>query len=193
MQVAARPAIVTLGSEELTGSELAAAAMEAVRKGETLMTSEALAAFEVSLYTKLPPRLPLSDEDISLAMSHLKALDEVLRANGVGTPTPGTACQASEDHFSPCGVDLSHSIELHSVYGVHTQPTHVYGEYSNALDWIAYSPSTIELRSTAALPSLDELKRDTGLPSAEFPSDHVSLIADLEWTGEAISGRNGDG
>mmetsp|Transcript_25121 Transcript_25121/g.69072 ORF Transcript_25121/g.69072 Transcript_25121/m.69072 type:complete len:166 (-) Transcript_25121:1117-1614(-) len=133
VQVAARPAVVTLGSEELTGSELAVAAMEAVRKGETLMTSEALAAFEVSLHTKLPPRLPLSDEDNSLAMGHLKALNEVLRANGVGTPTPGTACQASEDRFSPCSVDLYHSIELHSVYGVHTQPTHLC-----ALDWIAF-------------------------------------------------------
>ena len=35
--------------------------------------------------------------------------------------------------------------------------------------------------AVAPLPSVEELTRDVALPSAEFPSDHVSLCADLAW------------
>jgi len=76
-------------------------------------------------------------------------------------------------------------IEL-SVFGffvlqVHTQPTHVVAGYANALDWLAFSPASLRMLATAPLPSEEELRKDVALPSAEFPSDHVSLIVDLEW------------
>ena len=79
------------------------------------------------------------------------------------------------------GVRLSVAPALRSAYGVHTRPTHATPGYLNALDWVLFEPGPLRLVA-APLPPVSELLRDTALPSAEYPSDHVSLCADLEWT-----------
>ena len=56
--------------------------------------------------------------------------------------------------------------------------------YLNALDWVLFEPGPLRLVGVAPLPPVSELLRDTALPSAEYPSDHVSLCADLDWSGE---------
>ena len=62
------------------------------------------------------------------------------------------------------------------------RPTHATPGYLNALDWVLFEPGPLRLVGVAPLPPVSELLRDTALPSAEYPSDHVSLCADLEWT-----------
>ena len=42
----------------------------------------------------------------------------------------------------------------------------------------------LRVESVAPLPSLEELTRDVAIPSAEFPSDHVSLCCDLAWAAD---------
>jgi 2',5'-phosphodiesterase len=167
----------------LAGDPLAAAAAASVGRGETLLTCAALAAVEVGMQTGRPPRLPPSDQDVAAALCRLQALGLRLDACQVGVPTPGTVGQPSTDRLPPCGADLSHGLELQSAYGVHTNPTHVTTGYANALDWLAFSPGALWLRATAPLPGEAELRRHVALPSVEFSSDHVSLIAELEWRG----------
>lgn len=41
-------------------------------------------------------------------------------------------------------------------------------------------PRLLPLRS-AAMPTEEEVTRDVAMPSARFPSDHVSLVCDVEW------------
>ena len=82
------------------------------------------------------------------------------------------------------GTRLSVAPPLRSAYGVHTRPTHATPGYLNALDWVLFEPGPLRLVGVAPLPPVSELLRDTALPSAEYPSDHVSLCADLEWSGE---------
>lgn len=172
------------GGGGLAGASLAAAAAESVWRGETLLTSVVLAAVEVGAQTGRPPRLPPSDQDVAAALCRLQALGQHMSASQVGVPAPGIAGQPGTDLLPPCGADLSHGLELRSAYGVHTQPTHVTVGYANALDWLTFSPGPLRLRATAPLPNEAELRRHVALPSIEFPSDHVSLIADLEWSGE---------
>ena len=76
---------------------------------------------------------------------------------------------------------LSQPFRLESAYGLHTSPTHVVPRYANALDWICFDAQRLRVEAVAPLPSVEELTRDVALPSAEFPSDHVSLCADLAW------------
>lgn len=165
----------------LAGVSLAVAAAASVGRGETLLTCAVVAAIEVGAQTGRPPRLPLSDQDVTAALSRLQALGLHLRASQVGVPTPGTAGRPGTDCLPPCGADLSHGLELQSAYGVHTHPTHVTVGYANTLDWLTFCPAALRLRATAPLPGEAELRRYVAMPSVEFPSDHVSLIADLEW------------
>lgn len=44
------------------------------------------------------------------------------------------------------------------------------------IDWIFFYNL-----QTVPLPSTDELKEYTGIPSEKFPSDHLALVADFEW------------
>ena len=52
---------------------------------------------------------------------------------------------------------------------------------TQVLDWICFDASRLRLLAVAPLPPMAELTRDVAMPSAEFPSDHVSLVADIAW------------
>ena len=49
------------------------------------------------------------------------------------------------------------------------------------IDWICVDAERLQVVGTAPRPPLQELTRDVAMPSAEWPSDHVSLCADLAW------------
>jgi hypothetical protein len=49
------------------------------------------------------------------------------------------------------------------------------------LDWICADAAQLDVLGTAPIPPSEELIRDVAIPSAEFPSDHVSLCCDLAW------------
>eukprot|EP00746_Dinoflagellata_sp_MGD_P048523 gnl/MRDRNA2_/MRDRNA2_220278_c0_seq1.p1 gnl/MRDRNA2_/MRDRNA2_220278_c0~~gnl/MRDRNA2_/MRDRNA2_220278_c0_seq1.p1 ORF type:complete len:150 (+),score=25.48 gnl/MRDRNA2_/MRDRNA2_220278_c0_seq1:35-451(+) len=85
------------------------------------------------------------------------------------------------DRWAYPGVALRQPISLESVYGLHTQPTHVVPRYVNTLDWICIDMAHLRVESTAPLPSIEELTREVAMPCKEWPSDHVSLICDLVW------------
>jgi mRNA deadenylase 3'-5' endonuclease subunit Ccr4 len=67
---------------------------------------------------------------------------------------------------------------LHS--GVDPVPpfTHISHEFCGTLDHILYSCRGLRYQSSAPMPSISDVS--TALPSPNVPSDHVSLISDLE-------------
>ncbi|KAM0733217.1 2',5'-phosphodiesterase 12 [Formica fusca] len=56
-------------------------------------------------------------------------------------------------------------------------------EFSGCLDYIFYERDKFEVEQIIPMPSKEELTLHTGLPSVVFPSDHISLCADLKLKG----------
>ena len=50
-----------------------------------------------------------------------------------------------------------------------------------SLDWIFADDERLRVVGVAPRPPLQELTRDVAMPSAEWPSDHVSLCCDFVW------------
>ncbi|KAI4492309.1 hypothetical protein M0802_009890 [Mischocyttarus mexicanus] len=53
--------------------------------------------------------------------------------------------------------------------------------FSGCLDYIFYEKNKLEVEQVIPMPSLEEVSANVGLPSIVFPSDHISLCADLKW------------
>jgi mRNA deadenylase 3'-5' endonuclease subunit Ccr4 len=64
--------------------------------------------------------------------------------------------------------------------------THFVVGYKGSLDHIMFTSKTkageIKTLRSGAMPSIEQVARHTAMPSPCFPSDHVSLVCDLEWT-----------
>ena len=78
---------------------------------------------------------------------------------------------ATLDRRRPCGARLSCVASSAAQVG-----------YLNALDWLLFEPGPLRLLGAAPLPPTAQLLAATALPSEEYPSDHVSLCCELEWT-----------
>lgn len=53
--------------------------------------------------------------------------------------------------------------------------------FSACLDYIFYQSDSLDLVQAVPLPTVEELSANEAIPSITFPSDHVSLIADLKF------------
>ena len=93
----------------------------------------------------------------------------------------GGDAEASRWAAGAAGVRLTQPTPMQSAYGLHAPPTHVVPRYANTLDWICVDGQRLEVVRVAPRPPLQELTRDVAMPSAEWPSDHVSLCCDLAW------------
>ncbi|XP_026738408.1 2',5'-phosphodiesterase 12-like [Trichoplusia ni] len=77
-------------------------------------------------------------------------------------------------------LSLQQNISLGSACG--TPPyTNFTAEFADCLDYIYYDKSNLEVEQVVPLPSVEELKLHTALPSVVFPSDHVALVSDLRY------------
>ncbi|XP_065584351.1 2',5'-phosphodiesterase 12-like [Artemia franciscana] len=54
-------------------------------------------------------------------------------------------------------------------------------DFKDCLDYIFYQENRFNVSQVVPLPSEEVLSANVGLPSVVFPSDHVSLVADLTW------------
>lgn len=52
--------------------------------------------------------------------------------------------------------------------------------FADCLDYIFYEKDKFEVEQVVPMPSKEELTLHDGLPSIVFPSDHISLCADLK-------------
>ena len=193
---AARRALVV--SEAASGKTLLDSAVLAMAEVEAQMRAEAT---EGGAGTRGESRRTWtwlrSAEGQQASLQRLARLEVALTALTTRGPAPvdddDAAVEAERGPLPTVRLAASVGAELSlpggpmaSAYGVHTRPTHATPGYLNALDWIYFEPGRLRLVGVAPLPPTAELRRDTALPSAEYPSDHVSLACDLEWhSGEA--------
>ncbi|XP_076659540.1 2',5'-phosphodiesterase 12 [Halictus rubicundus] len=77
-------------------------------------------------------------------------------------------------------VTLKHNTNLSSACGT-PEFTNYTGCFSGCLDYIFYQTDYLKVEQVVPMPSVEELSLHTGLPSVVFPSDHISLCADLKW------------
>lgn len=54
--------------------------------------------------------------------------------------------------------------------------------FAACLDYIFYQSTNLSVIQTIPVPSDEELRSHLAIPSVIYPSDHIALVADLEWT-----------
>ena len=132
-----------------------------------------------SWYTRAHTRLGELMQRLLKAKVELRS-----RAASEGSAAALAAGEAAEVRLwaaRAAGVCLSHPKPLQSVYSLDSPPTHVVPRYATSIDWICVDAERLEVVGVAPRPPLQELTRDVAMPSAEWPSDHISLVADLAW------------
>nr|ACH92481.1 FI09011p [Drosophila melanogaster]AOQ13855.1 CG31759-PC [synthetic construct] len=77
-------------------------------------------------------------------------------------------------------VELAQPFKMASAYGA-PEYTHYTTLFAGCLDYVFYQNDRFEVLKVVPLPTEEELKANTAIPSAVFPSDHVALVADLKF------------
>ncbi|CAB3249897.1 unnamed protein product [Arctia plantaginis] len=77
-------------------------------------------------------------------------------------------------------LNLEQNIALGSACGTPLYTNFTDG-FTECLDYIFYETTNIDVEQVVPLPSVEELRLHTALPSVVFPSDHISLVADLRF------------
>ena len=109
--------------------------------------------------------------------------DQVRAAEAGRAAQSALVASSSENDVIGIGMRLSHARRLASAYP-RTEPyTNLAGnDFVATLDWILHEDA-LRTRAVAPIPDLDAVRASHfALPSASFPSDHVCLVADLEWS-----------
>ena len=134
---------------------------------------------QTSWYTLAHTRLAELERRLDRAQLALRA--RLASEGGAAASAAGGDAEASRWAAGAAGVRLTQPTPMESAYGLHAPPTHVVPRYANTLDWICVDGQRLEVVRVAPRPPLQELTRDVAMPSAEWPSDHVSLCCDLAW------------
>ena len=181
---------------------------EALERGETYKTSLLVAAAQARADLGIGPSCKKADADsdggdlarvLPLSEAENEACDTAIAALAVARDAEAAAAlevqrelvrkagsEVCRTSVVGCGTALSHSFALSSAYPLDTPCTNLAlarGAYwEAALDWILFDNAQLSLGRRAPLPAVDALKREhIGLPSAVFPSDHLSLCCDLRF------------
>lgn len=80
------------------------------------------------------------------------------------------------------GVSLSQPFNFKSAYENHPKYTNFTVLFAACIDYIFYQTSNIRVLQSIPTPSEEELQTYSAIPSVVYPSDHVALVADFEWT-----------
>ncbi|MCL4119593.1 UNVERIFIED_CONTAM: hypothetical protein GTU68_018115 [Idotea baltica] len=77
-------------------------------------------------------------------------------------------------------VSFSHDLEIGSACGTPAYTNYTLG-FQGCLDYIFYQSDKFSVKQMIPFPSHEEVTQHGALPSITFPSDHIALVADLEW------------
>eukprot|EP00516_Mucochytrium_quahogii_P007254 CAMPEP_0203757314 /NCGR_PEP_ID=MMETSP0098-20131031/10430_1 /ASSEMBLY_ACC=CAM_ASM_000208 /TAXON_ID=96639 /ORGANISM=" , Strain NY0313808BC1" /LENGTH=667 /DNA_ID=CAMNT_0050649517 /DNA_START=120 /DNA_END=2123 /DNA_ORIENTATION=- len=113
------------------------------------------------------------EEDKNRLIENQKQLVDHFRAHQKNGEIP-------KDTRIGLGAYLCHSLNLDTACGT-PKFTNYVGTWYGDLDWILYSKDHFKVERSVDFPTETQLKVDTALPSKQFPSDHVSLCADLQF------------
>lgn len=78
------------------------------------------------------------------------------------------------------GVEIYHNYEMESACGLPPYTNYTVGFYG-CLDYIFYQTDKFTVKKVIPMPTHEEVTEHTALPSITFPSDHIAIIADLEF------------
>ncbi|XP_064117001.1 2',5'-phosphodiesterase 12-like isoform X2 [Macrobrachium nipponense] len=78
------------------------------------------------------------------------------------------------------GVEIYHNYEMESACGLPPYTNYTVGFYG-CLDYIFYQTDKFIVKKVIPMPTHEEVTEHTALPSITFPSDHIAIIADLEF------------
>ncbi|KAK3861133.1 hypothetical protein Pcinc_032865 [Petrolisthes cinctipes] len=78
------------------------------------------------------------------------------------------------------GLSFNHDLELDSACGLPPY-TNFTPFFHGCLDYIYYQTDKFDVKKVVPLPSHEEVTEHTALPSITMPSDHLPLIADLQF------------
>ena len=81
------------------------------------------------------------------------------------------------------GMNVHHSLELVSACGYPRYTNYVTG-FAGCLDYIYVDRRQLKVSTVVPLPSHEEVTTFTALPNVVFPSDHLPLVCELEWSPE---------
>ncbi|XP_055540860.1 2',5'-phosphodiesterase 12 [Wyeomyia smithii] len=79
------------------------------------------------------------------------------------------------------GVTLSQPFQFQSACGCPKYTNFTVG-FQACIDYIYYQSDALHVNDVVPLPSEEELLAYSAIPSPVFPSDHIALVANLEWT-----------
>ena len=105
-----------------------------------------------------------------------------LLANGY---LSGKHSDLQESVFGSYGeTGFRHDLRLRSGYrevlGAEPSFTNYTADFVGSLDYIFFTHDTIQATGVLEPPSLPVVKKNTALPNPQFPSDHISLLAEFE-------------
>ena len=162
----------------------------ALECGETYKTSPLVALFQLRADAGLrrdDGELALLDEEIPQAEAAIEALyqaAEAAKAEAHEAQRALVAAAEDDPAETPVGAGLrvdSALGALNSAYPEDEPYTNLADGYVATLDWIL-GDGRFAARQVAELPDLAATQAaHTALPAAPFPSDHVSLVADVSW------------
>ncbi|KAA0197370.1 hypothetical protein HAZT_HAZT007723 [Hyalella azteca] len=76
------------------------------------------------------------------------------------------------------GVELRQTLPMASACGT-PKYTNYAMSFQGCLDWIFYRTDSLRVENVVPMPSDEQVKAHTALPSPLFPSDHLALVAQL--------------
>ncbi|KAF4518026.1 hypothetical protein B566_EDAN009259 [Ephemera danica] len=87
---------------------------------------------------------------------------------------------SSNEQEAVKGLSLSHDLHLESACGT-PKYTNFTAGFADCLDYIFYQTDSLQVQQVVPMPSEEELQQHTALPSVVLPSDHIAIVADLNW------------
>lgn len=91
-----------------------------------------------------------------------------------------TLLNIAEEEEAIEGIHLRQQFQLASACGT-PKYTNFTAGFADCLDYIYYEKTKLSVEQVIPLPTNEELTQNTALPSIVFPSDHISLVADLKF------------
>lgn len=87
----------------------------------------------------------------------------------------------SNENEKICGLSLTQPFKMDSACGTPPFTNYTVG-FSGCLDYIYYQTDSLFVKEVFPLYPEEEIKKYTALPNVVFPSDHIALISDLQWS-----------
>lgn len=78
-------------------------------------------------------------------------------------------------------VSLSQPFQFKSAYEINPKYTNFTVLFAACIDYIFYQSANLRVLQTIPVPTDKELQSHSAIPSVVYPSDHIALVADLEW------------